>query len=390
MARKRATRRAKGEGSHWFDKKNNRHIWYLELDGRRYTATDRDEERAKAKFEVLRRQVLGGIDIDGSRQLLVEWLPRFIDNEVARHSKESTVHDYHKRADYYILPTLGDYRLCDMTRRLILAWVNAMLDYRSEKGKPWSLNSIRQAHRLLERALEAAVAENYLEINPAGAVKVPRRRMGDEMKIDEEDDPAAKALTPEQQALFLAEVLRTAAQHGLYVLYVLALDLGMRRGELLGLRWKDVDFEQKVLRVRQQVVRLDGRRLVTTPKTGTSRRDLPVTDWHIALLQKQREALGERAGVKDLVFPNEQGDYREPNGITQHMRRVCARIGLEGFTPHSLRKTAITNWRRNGVDLEVAGALAGHKGVKVTAETYSDPQMDRKRAAIEKKGRASE
>jgi integrase len=72
------------------------------------------------------------------------------------------------------------------------------------------------------------------------------------------------------------------------------------------------------------------------------------------------------------------------------MRRICTRLGLEGFTPHSLRKTAITNWRRNGVDLEVAGALAGHKGVKVTAKTYSDPQMDRKRAAIEKKGRASE
>jgi hypothetical protein len=69
MARKRVTRRTKGEGSYWFDKKNNRHVWYIEHDGRRYAATDRDEERAKAKFEDLKRQIFGGIDIDGGRQL---------------------------------------------------------------------------------------------------------------------------------------------------------------------------------------------------------------------------------------------------------------------------------------------------------------------------------
>jgi hypothetical protein len=147
MARKRTTRRTKGDGSYWYDKKNARHVWYLEHQGRRYTVTDKDPERAKTKLERLKGQVFGDIDIDGGRQLLCDYLRHYIDTEVASRQKQSTAHDNHKRADYYILPTLGTYRLCDLKRRIILAWVNAMLDQTS-----WSLNSIKQALGLLRRA----------------------------------------------------------------------------------------------------------------------------------------------------------------------------------------------------------------------------------------------
>jgi integrase len=266
-----------------------------------------------------------------------------------------------------------------------------MLDYTSPNGKQWSLASIRQALRLLQRSLDAAVAEGYIEDNPAASVKAPQRRAGDETIIDDDEQSTAqaKALTPEHQTLLLAEFKRTEKYHGLTTLYILALRLGLRRGELLGLRWKDIDLEEKVLRVRQHVVRLDNQTLVTTPKTGSSRRDLPLSDDLVSLLHAHKLKLGALGRVKGLVFPNQAGDIRQPNSITQHFRRTCDRLGLKGYTLHSLRKTAITNWRRNGVDLEVAGALAGHKGVKVTAETYSDAQMDRKRAAIEK-GRKAE
>ena len=94
--------------------------------GQRHKATDRDAARAKAKFEALKRQVFGDIDIEGGKQLLRDYFPHYIEAEVASHHKRSTVHNYGKRADYYILPTLGDYRLCDLRRRIIQAWVNAM------------------------------------------------------------------------------------------------------------------------------------------------------------------------------------------------------------------------------------------------------------------------
>ena len=124
--------------------------------------------------------------------------------------------------------------------------------------------------------------------------------------------------------------------------------------------------------------------MITTPKTKSSRRDQPLTDELVALLGERKQAMGDLAHDAAFVFPNEAGGARQPNSITQHFRCACKRIGLDGFTFHSLCKTAITNWRRNGADQEVTMALAGHSTFKITAEDYSDPQMDRKRAAIEK------
>jgi integrase len=86
-----------------------------------------------------------------------------------------------------------------------------------------------------------------------------------------------------------------------------------------------------------------------------------------------------------LLFPGRDGKERQPNGVTQCIRRICKRLGFEGYTIHSLRKYAITDWRTSGADLEVAAAMAGHAGVKVTAEVYSQPTMERKRAAVAKK-----
>lgn len=387
MARKRTAHRKKGEGTYWFDKKNQRHIWTLEYGGRRYTATDRDSQRAEAKFEALRRQVLGGIDMEGGRQLLSDWFQHYLTTEVAHQNKQSTTHDYAKRADYYILPTLGEYRLCDLRRHIIIAWVNAMLETTTSSGRPWSLISIRQVLRLLQRALQSAVDEGYLEDNPAASVKVPRRRKGDELQIDRNDDERARALTPAQTQRFLDEVRRTERQHGVTLLYELTLTFGLRRGEVLGLRWRDIDMEQRIMSVRQQVIRLDTSKLVTTPKTELSRRDIPITDEMVARLCAHRDGQSEAQRAKGLIFPNSQGEERSPAGLTQHCSRVFQRIGLGGFSFHSLRKTAITDMRRHGADAETTAAIAGH-GVHVMANIYSDAQMDRKREAVERRGKA--
>lgn len=374
MARKRTTRREKGQGSYWYDKKNQRHV-----------ATDRDAERAKAKFETLKHQILGGIDTEGGKQVLQDWFAQYIATEVVQQYKQSTAYDYQKRADYYILPTLGGYRLCDLKRYIIIAWVNAMLETTDRKDRPWSLHSIRQALRLLQRSLQAAVNEGYLEDNPAASVKVPRRRKGDERIIDT-DDLQDKALTPGQAQQVLDEVRRTEHAHGLTLLYELAIRFGLRRGELLGLRWKDIDIEQKLIRIRQQVIRLDKEIIATTPKTPRSRRDIPVTDDIVTMLRERHSLLEANGQLRELVFPAKDGGIRRPDGITQHIARVYKRLGLTGFTFHTLRKTAITDLRRHGADAETTAAIAGH-GVNVMANVYSEAQMDRKRQTVEKKGK---
>lgn len=366
---KRKTRRPVGQGGYWFEPKTQRHFYRYK--GK--TVADKEKDRAQAKFEDLKRRVDGEIDLEGGRQRLRDYLPLFIDGEP--NIKDSTRHDYHKRADYYIISALGDYRLCDLKYRIGKAWLDSMLN-----DTTWSLNSVRQAVRLVQRALDAAVTNGFLEENKLAGLKLPTRRRGDEHKIDD-DEEQAQTLTAEQVSALLAEVWRTNRHHGLAVLYVLAVRLGLRRGELLGLRWKDLDFAARILHVRQQVIQLDSAIMVTKPKTVSARRDLPLPDDIITMLRELRLSLGERG--REYVFPGKDGGFRRPDGIDQHFSRVCARVGLTGFVFHSLRHTATTNMRRDGVDLEVVAAILGHKGVKVTAETYSDATMERKRKAIE-------
>jgi integrase len=164
------------------------------------------------------------------------------------------------------------------------------------------------------------------------------------------------------------------------VLYVLTLRLGFRRGEILGLRWKDIDLDKGVVSIRQQVNH-EGQ--VTTPKSPKAKRALPLTDDLITMLREHKLKLGSLG--RTYVFPDENGNHRKPRALDKHYERATKRAGITGFTFHDLRATAITRWREHGVDLEVAAALAGHATIKVTAEIYSDSTMERKRAAVNKR-----
>lgn len=326
-------------------------------------------------------EVAKGMDREGAQQALSVYLPTWLDDVVRRNVKTTTYNDYTKRCELYVVPTLGDYTLKALTIPLIRAWANAVRDN-------YAYSSAKQAHELLIRALDQAVEDKILEFNPARAVKLARPK-ADETKIDE-DEELGKALTPEQEHALLDAVRLTdmhytrssaARSIGMYVLYVLAFRLGLRRGELLGLRWKDIDFKNDVLHVRQQV---NHEGMVTTPKSKKAKRAIPLTDDLMTLLREHKLKLGALGA--EYVFPDEAGGHRKPRALDKHFERATARAGIEGYTLHDLRHTAITRWREKGIDLEVAAALAGHSTIKITAEIYSDANMDRKRSAMEKLG----
>lgn len=366
-----------------YDKATRQHQYTVEHKGQRYRIKDRDEEKARAEYEALMRRLNRGVDVKGAQTLLRDYLPHYIDTEVT--GKESTRDNYHDRADIYILPTFGDWKLADIKRRHVLAWVNWMMNEPDkETGKYWARSSIKQALSLLRRALGAAVPE-FLEHNPAADVRVPLQRKGEEYKIDEAPIKD-KIFTPEQMRVFLEEVKHTDHYHGFYAYYLLMSEYGWRRGEGLGLRRKDIDFDAKTITIAQQVTRraTTNKVQITTPKSDAGKRVLPASDEALAILRQQIVKVGAQRPA-DLLFPGRDGNQRQPNGVTQHMRRVCKRLGFEGYNLHSIRKYAITDWRSSGMDLEVAASLAGHAGVKVTAEVYSQPTLERKRAAMGRK-----
>ena len=378
-SRRKTTRRPKGQGSEWYEKSTGHWRWRIRHEGQDYYASDVDRSRAAQKFADLKGQLDRGIDRTGARQLLRSWLAYWLEAIVKRSVKTTTYHDYIKRCEIYITPTLGDYALASLTPRLIREWANAVRDH-------YAYSSAKQALELLTRALDQAVDDKLIEYNPARAVKLAREQADETVIRDDED--GGRSLTADQEAALLAAVAATdrhrtrsrgARAIGLYVLYVLALRLGLRRGELLGLRWKDIDLDAGILHVRQQINH-EGQ--ITTPKSKKARRDLPLTDDLLTLLREHKLRLGPLA--REYVFPDEAGSHRKPRALDKHFERAAARASLAGFTFHDLRATAITRWREAGIDLEVAAALAGHATIKITAETYSDATMERKRQAMER------
>lgn len=379
--RRKTTRRPKGQGTEWQEKSTGHWRWRIRIDGQDHRVSDPDRSRAAGKFTQLLDQLKKGLDREGAQQNLRTWLLYWLETVVKQGVKTSTYNDYKKRCESYITPTLGDYALRALDAKLIREWSNAL-------GQQRAYSSTKQALAILTRALDQAVDDKLLEFNPARAVKPPREK-ADETAIDETDE-LGKSLSPDQEQALLAEVKRTDRHHsrsaiarsiGAYLLYVLALRLGLRRGELLGLRWRDVDLDAGVLHVRQQVNH-EGQ--ITTPKSKKARRDLPLTADLVTMLREHKLKLGQLGAT--YVFPDAIGSHRKPRALDKHFERATARIGLQGFTLHDLRHTAITRWREAGIDLEVAAAMAGHSTVKITAEIYSDAHMDRKRQAMERLG----
>lgn len=384
MAGKRRTRRSPGEGSPWFDKKTGQYRWRIRWEGKNYTVSDKDPERAATKFRELKRSLEDGVKVDEGKQTLDTFTRRYLSTTLR--VGESTAHDYAKRAGYYILPTLGPYSLDALTTELGEAWVAAMV----KKG--WAISSIRQALRLVQRILDRAVAERLIKYNPFAIIKPPRV----EQQTSDDDEEGNRALSKEQTVLLLDDVrrhdrdqtevagrdARSVRSHGMYVLYMLAFYLGLRRGELLGLRRKDIDLDNRILRVRQQVIRLDKEhRISKTLKTPAARRDLPLVDDEIVSLLR-RHILRVGAAGNDLLFPAEGGAPLNPSALTKHFARACKRVGLEGFHFHDTRATAITRWREAKVEAEVVAALAGHEKADVSLDVYSDAHLERKRAAL--------
>jgi integrase len=184
-----------------------------------------------------------------------------------------------------------------------------------------------------------------------------------------------KVWTPEEAEAFLA----STREHPAHALYVLALTTGMRQGELLGLKWADVDLGAGVLAVRRTLQRQRGRGLVfEEPKTAKSRRSIRLSQRAIAALRAHhdRQAFDRRAAGgewqdQDLVFCDATGGPLDPSYQTATFKRATAVAGLSTIRFHDMRHTAATILLSRGVYVKLVSELLGHATIVLTLDTYS-------------------
>jgi integrase len=359
--RPRKAKRGNREGSIVYRPQDRRWEARVTLpDGRRKSFYARTrQEAARRLAEALRdrdRGVPVGLD---ARQTVSQYLERWLADVVRPGVRPSTYASYAGHVRNHLIPTLGGVRLAQLTPQQ----VQAVLTQKLAEGL--SPRTVQYLRAVLRRALAQAlkwglVARNVVPLTEPP--KVPR--------------PAVQPLTAEEARQFLAAVRGDRLE----ALYVLALTLGLRQGELLGLRWSDVDLDAGTLRVTHALQRIDGVYRLVEPKTTAARRVLPLPPTAAAALRAHRtRQLTERLRlgpawqdpIPDLVFTRPDGRPLEGTAVTQRFQRQLAAAGLRRVRFHDLRHSCASLLVAQGVPTRVVMEILGHSQVSTTLGIYA-------------------
>ncbi|MFJ4243622.1 tyrosine-type recombinase/integrase [Streptomyces iakyrus] len=323
-----------------------------------------------AECDTKRRELLAkvdqGVPVPTRSAKLSDWLPYWLDNIVKPRRKLSTYDKYEAHVRLYLVPMLGSKRLESLGVADIRRFLN-QLEARTTAA------TAKESHRVLRTALSAACREELIARNVAGLVEPPRA--------------SSRELSPwtlDETLDFLA----ASRKDPLYAAFVLAIAMGLRRGELVGLRWTDVDLDKRVLYVRQQTQRRRGVLYDDDTKNRRSRA-LPLPAMCIAPLRwhRMRQAdVKQRAGESwddgGYVFATRNGRPVEPRNVYRSFTRVAESAGLRVIRLHDARHGCATLLTAAGVAPRVVMEILGHSQISITMDVYTHVVQDTQREAI--------
>jgi integrase len=285
--------------------------------------------------------------------LVGQWLPT-----VESNLRPSTFASYAGNIERHVAPAIGTVRLQTLTAPMLTSLYNRLI---SEKGL--APKTVRHVHTTLRKALSDAMRWGLIERNSASLADPPRVHRA-EMKVWTADE--------------VKSFLRFVADDPLAGVFTLLATTGMRRGEVLGLRWCDVDFEHRRLRIQQTLTSVDYKLVWGQPKTNRSRRVIPI-DHHVAamlatqqaLLRTWRKECGAGWGDLDLVFCKPDGSPIHPDATSDTFDRRVRASGLPKIRLHDLRHTYASVALSIGVPVKVVSEVLGHSTTAFTMDVYS-------------------
>lgn len=343
-------------------------VYVLQPDGTRARkfAYGKTWAECDAKRRDLLDKVASGTPVPTRSAKLAEWLTYWLDSVVKPRRKLSTYDKYEAHVRLYLAPMLGTKRLESLSapdvRRFLL-----------QLEKKTTAATAKESHRVLRTALSAACREELITRNVAKLVEPPRA--------------TPRELSPWSLAETL-DFLAAARRDPLYAAFVLAIAMGLRRGEIVGLRWQDIDLENRVLLVRQQVQRRRGV-LYNDETKGRRSRAVPLPAMCIAPLRwhrmKQRTAYAATGidwTTAGYVFATRTGRPVEPRNVHRSFVRVSEAAGLRLVRLHDARHGCATLLTAAGVAPRVVMEILGHSQISLTMDVYTHVVQDTQREAI--------
>lgn len=327
------------------------------------TRREVDEKLTKAKADRER-----GLVFEAGNLTLGKYLERWLVDSVRGSVRVKTYEGYETAVRVHIAPAMGKIKLTNVTP------IHLRVLYREKLDAGLSTRTVQYLHVTLRRALGQAVTDGLVPRNVAEVVNAPRvvtRQM--------------RPLTSEQARAFVEAAKGDRHE----ALYVLAVTTGLRRGELLGLKWEDLDLDAGVLRVKRALA--PDARTFAQPKTAKARRSVRLTSGAVRALQWHRERQSQARQRLDslwqehgLVFPSMVGTPLNPeNLVKRSFKPLLERVGLPPIRFHDLRHTCATLLLSKGVNPKIVQEMLGHANISVTLDIYSHvlPDMQEEAAA---------
>ncbi|MGW5103963.1 tyrosine-type recombinase/integrase [Streptomyces sp. NPDC004100] len=329
-------------------------------------------DEANEKLGKLQEQERNGIPVPSRAWSVGEWLAYWLEHIVKPEREHNTYVKYESKVRLYLLPHLAKKPLTKLTPAQLRTFMAALK--REKVGAATRFEVLR----VLRNALNRAIREELLTRNVALLVDMP--------KVSKDKGTAWNA----REAIAF---LRSARAHRLYAACVLVLVLGLRRGELLGLRWQDIDFESRHFTPVKQVQRVKGEGLVLKDlKTESSQAVLPLPEFCARALEERRDLqelerriAGEHWSQEedhDLVFSSEHGGLLDPVGFSRTFNRLVKRAGVRRITVRLARHTCGTLLAFLKVHPKVAQAILRHSQISMTMDVYTHVVGEDEREAV--------
>ncbi|MGA7192309.1 MAG: tyrosine-type recombinase/integrase [Anaerolineales bacterium] len=348
-------KRGQNEGS-IYKRKDGRWVAQVTIQGQHISKYFKSQVECREWLRITQAQVENGLSLSGAQTSVAAYLNEWL--AIAETSvRAKTIDQYKQIVRQHILPALGRIKMQDLQPRHIQSLYSKKLDSGT------SPRTVQLIHSVLRRAFNQALRSGMIGRNPVLAVirpKVKRKEM--------------KTLTDGQVRILLSYV----DGDRLEVLYWLAVTTGLREGELLGLKWSDLDWINRRLRIQRQLQRLHGELQFNEPKSAAGRRVIALGISTIEKLRKhqdfqmeERKLAGNAWTESDMIFPSTIGTPLDPSNLYHSFKRLLKEASLPDMRFHDLRHTAASLMLQQGVNPKVVQERLGHSDITLTLNTYS-------------------
>ncbi len=333
-----------------------------------------NKEKCLEKLERLKQEI-GIVQHNNLKEDMSfgEWMDFWYQQYSKITLRPTTQSEYESLIYKHIIPEIGKIELNKLTQNDLQQFYSRLkLSGRRIRteiyGQGLSDRMVRACHTLCRKCLDKSVEENLIRTNPAIDCKLPPKKYN-EMKV----------LTREEMQRFIIQ----AKYDGFLELFILELATGMRRGEILGLQWDDLNMKTGVLKISRQVVLLNGKIHISEPKTKTSIRTIILPKDIIKILKEYKKTVDSK-----WLFPSpvKEDMPRNPSAVRKILDRTLKKAGCKHIRFHDLRHTFATTALANGMDIKTLSAIIGHNSSETTLNIYTHITDEMQQTAAKKIG----